>query len=48
MGSETVSVTENRVCEQAPYMSRTGFEQACSEKGFTNRLRTAAQIQQNL
>ena len=33
-GGETVSVTENRVCEQAPYMSRTGFEQACSEKGF--------------
>ena len=36
-GGETVGVTENRVCEQAPYMSRTGFEQACSETGFSEQ-----------
>ena len=34
---ETVGVTETRVCEQAPYMSRTGFEQACSEREFFER-----------
>ena len=32
-GAETVRVTENGF-RTVPYMSRTGFEQACSERGF--------------
>ena len=41
-GGETVGVTENRVCEQAPYMSRTGFEQACSEKEYEQASNSSA------